>query len=241
MANECEEGILNWKSPMTLAGLAIDLKELAEPDAVKISCYHDCMGNAETRRININRYTVIDCYDGSGDKWEVHYLGYNNAYSVDVKVCPFVVEPEPEPPEPVPDDLTDYERIKTGTQGIVNNAVTTLSGYVSNVAGSVGDLHDYAIGRFDGLALGISDLSEGVSGWIGDLQTNLTGQISGLSETLTGGFKGISDKLDTMQFPTVDSIKTAFLDVCADLASALWDAILDKIEERYPKDEEESD
>ena len=241
MVNECEEGTLNWKSPMTLAGLAIDLKELAEPDGVKISCYHDCMGNAETRRININRYTVIDCYDGSNDKWELHYVEYINEYSVKVKVCPFVAEPEPEPPEPVPDDLTDYERIKSGTQGIINAAVTTLSGYVSNVAGSVGDLHDYAIGRFGGLGLGISDLSGAVGGWIGDLQTNLTDQISGVTEALTGGFKGISDKLDAMEFPSLEGVKAAFLDVCADLAIALWDAILDRIEERYPKDEEESD
>lgn len=241
MVDDCVEGTLNWKSPMTLAGLAIDLKELAEPDAVKISCYNVCMGNAETRRININRYGVIDCYDGSNDKWELHYVEYINAYSVKVKVCPFIGEPEPEPPEPVPDDLTDYERIEGGTQGIVNTAVTGLSGYISNVGGSVGDLHDYVIDRFDGLGLDINGLSGAVNEWIEDLQTNLTGQISGVTETLTGGFKGISDKLDMMQFPTVDSIKAAFLDVCADLASALWDAILDRIEERYPKDEEEND
>ena len=238
---ECEEGVLNWKSPMTLAGLAIDLSELAEPDAVKISAYHDCMGNAETQRININRYALVECYDGSGDAWELHYIKYNNQYSVDVKVC-FLPASEPEPePEPIPDDLTDYARIEGATNTIVSEAAETLRGHISNVAGGVSDLHTEITTEFASLTSGLSDLSGSVSGWIGDLQTNLTAQITGVTESLTGGFNTISDKIDGLSIPTLDSIKEVFLDVCADLASSLWDAILNKIEERYPKDEEESD
>lgn len=238
---ECEEGVLNWKSPMTLAGLAIDLKELAEPDAVRISAYHACMGNAETQRVNINRFALVECYDGSGDAWELHYVKYNNQYSIDVKVC-FIPASEPEPePEPTPDDLIDYARIEGATNSIVTDAAQTLRGYITNVGGGVSDLHSYVTTEFASLTSGLSDLSDGVSGWIGDLQTNLTAQITGVTESLTGGFNDLSDKIDGLKFPTLDSIKEAFLDVCADLAVALWDAILDKIEERYPKDEEESD
>lgn len=241
MAGECEEGILNWKSPMTLADLAIDLKELAEPGIVKIGYFHDCIGNEESTRINVGRYSRPECYDGSGVTWELHYVRYINQYSIEVKVCKIEADEPPPPPPLPPDEEIDYEWIEDTTRSIVNvarDAVLTglvgLRGVIDGVKTGIETL----IGEL------VSQISEGFSileGAIGDLRTALIDDIGGRIDSARDAIGGLSDKIDGLAFPTLEGIKGAFLDVCADLAIALWDSILDKIEERYKETEEEAD
>lgn len=258
---ECEEGVLVWKTPMTLAGLGIDLKELAESRSVKITCFNTCMGNPETRYINKGDFTIIDCYDGSFTKWEVHYLGYINEYSIDVKVCQYQGAPPPTPcherktqsecesagcywfddschsypDQQGDDDLTDYDRIQSDLSDVINPIgvqVSAVDGLVRGVSGLISSVAGSLTSQLEGVLTG-------VTGLIGSLDTKVSGLVEGLTVSLTGGFTGITEQIAGLQFPTIDLIKDAFLDVCADLAAALWDAILDKIEERYPDDDKE--
>ena len=270
---------------MTLSNLAIDLKELADEDNVKISAYNQCMGNAETQYINIGKFAVFECYDGSNTKWELHYLKYNNAYSVDVKVCEYEEEEDPIPcpnhstqaacegagcywydggchsnPEEIPEgEDVDYERIKgdmedsiapvlTGIAGVdqaIKGVKALVNGVCEDIAGGVADvisgLTEIIEGVGDSLQDSIEGVLESVSDLINDMQTSINEGIVGVSEGLTAGFAGLGDKIDGLKFPTIDSIKEAFLAVCEELAAALWDRIIDEIEKRYPDDEEEED
>lgn len=241
MAESCSTIALSLGYPKTVQNLGISVLGSSYPSGCTIRTANVCFSGSQDLQLDLNETRMVTCDDHLDFWWEVSYVEYLSEYAVKIKVCKITSEEEPEPTPPPIEGEVDYERIERETAAIVDTAETSIRTDISNVGGSVGSLRDYVTTGFNGLTSGISGLSGAISGWFEDLQANLTGQISGLSETLTGGFKGISDKLDTMQFPTVDSIKAAFLDVCADLASALWDAILDRIEERYPKDEEESD
>lgn len=83
-----------------------------------------------------------------------------------------------------------------------------------------------------------------VQGVADDVEAGFAGineVLSGLGDAVEQGFSTIGTLIDGLGIPSVADIQKAFLDVCAELAAALWDAILDRIEERYPDDEEKED
>lgn len=159
---------------------------------------------------------------------------------------------------PIGDD-TDYDRIKgdvkdsiapvlTGIAG-VDQGVKDVKALINRVNSGMESLGDNLLGGLTGVISDVGDsLQSSIDGLLGDLtgiidgiQTYLSNEIAELTGSVTTGFVGLGDKIDGLKFPTLDSIKDVFLDVCEDLATALWNRIIDEIERRYPDDEEESD
>lgn len=241
MAESCSTIVLSLGFPKTVEDLGISVLGSSHPSRCTIRTGNVCFSGTKDLELDLNQTKTVTCDDHLDFWWEVSYIEYRSEYAVEIKVCKMTSEEEPEPTPPPLEGEVDYERIERETAAIVDAAETSIKGDISGVGAGVSGVKVDIGDGITGLKTHVSTQASTLSGVIGDLETNLTGQISGVLETLAGGINGISDKLDTMQFPTVDSIKAAFLDTCADLASALWDAILDRIEERYPKDEEESD
>lgn len=151
-----------------------------------------------------------------------------------------VPEEEPIIEEPEPSDV-DYDRIVEGNALIVNAAcdetiseINENQELINGVQNSVNDMSGVLSGQ-------VASQSSEVKGLIAESALGLSGKVNRLIGGVTDGIKGLSDKIEELQFPNIADIKYAFMDVCADLAIALWDAILDKIEERYPDDDEERD
>lgn len=237
----CSTEMVGVGVPVVLEGLSVELDRNADPTSCYLKFDHTCLQGTAIRYTNLNKTHDLPCDTDSTTGWTYKYIEYITEFFVKVEICTKdFEEPEPEP-EPEEGDLTDYQRINNGVLEIADSSVNTLSAYISNIGGLVGGLQGEVVSGFTSITSGLSNLSDAVSGWIGDLQTNLTSQITGVTESLTGGFNNLSDKIDGLTFPCIDSIKGAFLDVCEELAIALWNRIIDEIEKRYPKDEEESD
>lgn len=147
---------------------------------------------------------------------------------------PIVID-EPEPSE------IDYDRIVEGNALIVSAAREALESEINENQDAIDGVSDKVDSATEGLTNTIGDLSFAVTEEAGSIKGLIREQIGGITQAVTDGIDGLADRLDTIQFPTLDGIKGAFLDTCGDLASALWDAILNRIEERYPKDDEERD
>jgi len=135
----------------------------------------------------------------------------------------------------------DYDRIVEGNALIVSTAREALESEINENQTGISGLGDKVDSATEGLTTGISGVSFTVTDEAGSIKGLIREQIGGITQTLADGIGGLTDRIDGIQFPTLEGIKSAFLDTCGDLASALWDAILDRIEERYPKDNEESD
>lgn len=192
-------------------------------------------------RIREGETWIINDYVSRGLSWE---LTFDEAYDFNtarITICNTSEDaPEPEPePEPDPPDGggatieeidVSLDRQSFLIAGEVHDAASSISRDITDVAGAV-----VANGTLIGSLTGDIDTA------ISDLRMGLSNQIGGMVETVTGGISELGEKIDGLKFPTIESIKEGFLDTCADLAAALWDAILDKIEERYPDDKEESD
>lgn len=161
----------------------------------------------------------------------------------------------PEPEEP--DDLTDYDRIETGMRDALVPVIAKITGVESLVGGvsdkvssfgnsltsQIEEVRDGITGLIDSLDTKLSGMIDGVSetlsNAVGALDTKLSGLIDGVSGAMSQGFDDVSNQIGGLKIPTIESIKQGFLDVCSDLALALWDCIIDKIEERYPDDDKE--
>lgn len=263
MSELCTERALSLKYPKTVRDLGVEVLGSSYPDRCLIRCANVCFAGSTDLHLNIGETKAVTCDDHLDYYWKVTYYEYLSEYAVKIIVCKVVEEEEPTPTPPPPVGEVDYERIERETAAIIEASETTITGDISDVGAAVAGNHaaissmDTKLGtQVNNQTTALSDLIgrvnteltsqiSGQTGALSDLIANtkagLSGQIGGLTESLTGGLQGLSDKIDGLTFPTLDSIKAAFLDVCADLAQALWDAILDKIEERYPKDEEEAD
>lgn len=236
----CTTRALSLGYPKTVQELGISVLGSSYPDRCLIRCANVCFAGSKDLYLDIGETQTVTCDDHLDYYWEVSYIEYFSEYSVRVKVCKITTEEPPEPSPPPEVGEVDYERIERKTAAIVNASETTITDDISEVAGGVSGVHAALNSMNAGLTSQVTDQTTTLTGLIGDTKQGLVDQITGLSTSLTGSIQAISDKIDGLTFPTLDSIKGAFLDVCSDLAIALWDAILDKIEERYPKDEEET-
>lgn len=235
----CSTEMVGIGVPIELEGLSVELDRNAEATTCYLKFEHTCLQGGAIRYTNLNREQDLVCDTEPTKGWTFKYTEFVTEFFVMVEICTKdFVEPEPEP-EPEPEDLTDYERIANKTKEIVNESTTILGAAITTMGGGITDIKTL----IDDLNTG---LTEGIAGLLGDLTEVIDGvydcissEISDLSGALSTGFEDIGDKIDELTFPTIDSIKDAFLDVCEELALALWNRIIDIIEERYPDDEEE--
>jgi len=142
--------------------------------------------------------------------------------------------------EPEVSDI-DYDKIVEGVALLVNAAHQESMGGIKDNLNAIEGVGDQINDTRTSLSSEISDVSFEVSKTGGTIIGYLHNELKGVSESLTGGISGVSDKIEGLKFPSIEGIKEAFLSVCEDLAQSLWDAILDRIESRYPKDEDRRD
>lgn len=241
MAEECTEQVLSLGYSKVMLGLGISVRGSSFPSECTLLCSNICISGSVWLDIDIGQTVIVTCDDSLSEFWKVTYTEYMSEYAVRVKVCR-VTEDEEEDEDPIPDEAeVDYGRIESITADIVDDAETSIKAEISEAAGAVAGVAAALDTVYSALAGQIASLTSYTEGLIDDVSQGLHDQIGGVLEAVTGGISGLSDKLDGMEFPTPESIKQAFLDTCGDLALALWDAILDRIEERYPDDKEESD
>ncbi len=220
----------------------LDMRLNTDADISEVTFLYRPDGDSayNSARLREGETWIINEYLDRGLTWELTFTeGYdwNSARIIICNTSSEIVEPEPEPePEPPTGNGATIEEINTSLDrqsfliaGEVHDAGSSISRDIADVVGQVA-----ANGTLIGSLTGHIDTT------ISDLRTGLSNQIAGITDGLAGGFESLGEKIDGLKFPTLDSIKEGFLDVCADLALALWDSILDKIEERYPDDEEES-
>lgn len=239
MTETCTEFSLSLGYPKTKQELGVSVLGSSYPDRCTIRTSNPCFAGSKDLDLDIGEKKVVTCDDHLDYYWEVEYKAFLSEYAVKLIVCKVTVEEEPEPTPPPIIGEVDYDRIERETAAIVDASETTITGDISDVGAGVSGLAADIKDSVSDLKSHTSTQTTTLSELIGDLQDGVTDHISEAYTSLTGAVQGVSDKIDGLTFPTLDSIKGAFLDVCADLATALWDAILDKIEERYPKDEEE--
>lgn len=142
--------------------------------------------------------------------------------------------------DPVESDI-DYDRIVEGNALIVNAARDETVNEVNENQGLIEGAQDSINSMNEGLSGQISSLSGDIKSDVGGLSQKIDSRMDEGLKVVRDGLLGLSGKISSIQIPNIADIKYAFMDVCADLAAALWDAILDKIEERYPDDEKERD
>jgi len=129
-----------------------------------------------------------------------------------------ITEEVPVIDDPVVSEI-DYDRIVEGTALIVRAARdNTISEINEN-----------------------EELIEGVEGTVKAVGESVDDKITESTSLIAEGLKAISGRISKIAIPNIADIKYAFMDVCLDLAVALWDTILERIEKRYPDDEEISD
>lgn len=192
-------------------------------------------------RIREGETWIINDYVSRGLSWEITFEEAYTPSVARITVCNTsedLPSPEPEPePEPPVGGGASIEEINRS----LDKQTFLITGEVHDEGSSVSrDIAD-VVGQVAANGTLIRSFTSSIDTTISDLRTGLSNQIVGVADGLAGGFEGIGKKIDGLKIPTLDSIKQGFLDTCADLASALWDAILDKIEERYPIDDEEVD
>lgn len=150
-----------------------------------------------------------------------------------------VITEEPIPlPEPEPSDI-DYDKIVEGTALIVNTAQISIEGEVNDNQVDIERVRQQVIDSVAEANANIVSTRDSINDGLESLGSSITDHVTGVIGGVTEKLSEVVGSIDGLEIPTLTGIKNAFLDVCADLATALWDAILDKIEERYPNDEEE--
>lgn len=122
-------------------------------------------------------------------------------------------EEEEEEPEPDVKDLTDYDRIKRGVETVVNESSSEIIDEILRTGEEIANLE----------------------GSIEVLEVNIIKEVEEGFKGVESRFTKIGDQITGLKFPTIDNIKDMILSITVDLAEAIWDRILDKIEERYKK------
>lgn len=239
MGEECHDQVLSLGYGKVMLDLGICVRGSSFPSDCTLLCSNICFAGSAWLEIDINQTMLVTCDDDLSTYWKVTYIEYMSEYAVRVRVCKITTDEEPPEPTPPPVGEVDYDRIESDTAAIVDDAESRINSEVSEVTGAVSGVAADISNMHTGLTGQVTGLTAHVSGLIDDLSEGLGNRIDGMSNALTSGLAALGEKIDGLQFPTLDSIKQGFLDTCADLAIALWDAILDRIEERYPDDEEE--
>lgn len=241
MAEECHEQVLSLGYSKVMLDLGISVRGSSFPSDCTLLCSNICFAGSAWLDIDLNQTKLVTCDNDLSTYWKVTYTEYMSEYAVRVRVCKVTDDDDEPEPTPPPVGEVDYGRIESDTAAIVEDAESSINAEISEASGAVAGVAASLDSAYNALTGQITSLTGYTEGLIDDLSQGLQNQIGDVLMAITGGISGLSDKLDDMEFPTPESIKAAFLDTCADLAVALWDAILDKIEERYPDDKEESD
>lgn len=257
----CTEFELVYGETKTVEGLEVTLYSHPEANFAQVTCHAPCISGGVTNTYNLGTQREVPCDDPSEGYWKITYYRYIATDIVRLIICKEegTTPPIPcyqhtsqsacesagcywydnachsYPDQPDNEDLTDYNRIQSDVSDVVEPVayqVSVIDSLVRGVSNLVSSVEDTLTSQIGGVL-------SGVTGLIDTLDTKLLGLIDDLSESLIVGLNDIADQITSIEFPTIDSIKEAFLDVCADLATALWDTILDKIEERYPDDDKE--
>ena len=239
----------------------IELHSPPDSDGVKIKVTSSCFLGGRISFYNIGSVREVYCEDGTQAGCKIKYIKRVGDDGVNLEICDGLTPPpakecsdytsqstceangcywynnacHPNPQDQPPEDLTDYQRIRSDMEDIVSPLVWMIDG-VDNL---LSDTKSVVDSIYKSLPVEIKGLLSDVTEVVDSLGDKLSLEISNSTGVLTDGLQTVSDEIRSLEFPTVDSIKQAFLDVCFDLAMALWDTILEKIEERYPDDEEE--
>jgi len=141
--------------------------------------------------------------------------------------------------EDIPNDYdeegegVDYHQIKRDTREIVEDSTDKVVQKIDGLEGLIGTVKDKVNNLKDQISNQSSSFKEITETALNNSFVYLFDHLEYVIKPLDLGLTGISNRIEELEFPTINSIKEAFLDVCEDLAESLWDKILDKIEERY--------
>lgn len=241
MSTSCDVKNLVAGSIKTIEGIGLELQPGATSSDCSIRLTSYCVTWERTKRFSRGSEKIIDYIACPNTVWRIKYVRFVNANSIDVQVCMDVEEDAPPIPPPDEGEPIDYEKIEGDTRDIAVAVEESIVSEIAEIGGVIAGVATSVTSMNDGLTGQVATFSSEVKGLVGKLSDGLGNKVAGALEAVTGGIMGVSDKIDGLQFPTIENIKDAFLDLCGDLALALWDTILDKIEERYPDDEEEAD
>lgn len=241
MAESCTTQAISLGFPKTVEGLGVSVEGSTYPNSCEILTANPCFPGGKTLYLSLGETKLVTCAVGLSEYWQVTYDSYLSEYAVKLKVCRVTEDAVDPPPEPDPEADVDYELINAGTQGIVDDGVAEVEVKLNENNEGIQTVS----GKVDALGTALTTLIasgfEGIGTGLSDMKDSIIEGVEGALGGVTSGLADLGDKIDSLRFPTLDGIKGAFLDVCADLAAALWDAILDRIEERYAETEEEAD
>jgi hypothetical protein len=151
-----------------------------------------------------------------------------------------ITEEAPVIDDPPVSDI-DYDKIVEGTALIVNTGMLKTVGEINQNQNLINGVQNSVDDMNTGLNSQIEGVGNDITNGIDELSDNINGSIQSHTLSFVKGISDLADRVSSIKVPNIADIKYAFMDVCSDLAKALWDSILAKIEERYPDDDEESD
>lgn len=151
-----------------------------------------------------------------------------------------ITEDVPDIDDPIEEDIP-FDEIVEGVALVVNAGVLKTVGEINENQNLINGIQNSVNDMNTGLNEQINDVSQTVSNGLDVLENNINGSLGGYARSFAKGLSDIAGRVSAIKVPSIADIKYAFLDVCGDLAVALWEEILDRIEARYPDDKEESD
>jgi len=145
------------------------------------------------------------------------------------------------PDEDIGEDVIDYRKIKDDMIDIENDLMGKIK-YIDliNDYDAINDKKE-VMDKIGAQARDTQDLVNNSANTMYSTYSALDKVVTGLGINILNDVQGLVYKFRDYIPLTPNAIKDTIVDTCADLATALWDAILNKIEERYPDDDEESD
>lgn len=241
MAEECSSQAVSTGYPRTINDIRIDLSEGAREDECYFACTSDYFSGTAHLYLDVGEKRTVGVSDDLNRVWTVKYEEMLSPYAAMVIVCCTVAEEDEEEEQTDDDRDVDYGRIRNDTEEIVEASESRVNTAVGDVGSAVAGVMAGVNDGFEDVSSLMSEGFSGITGTIGDLKSGLFSEIGSVISTVEDGIGGIGEQISNLEIPGIDDIKQCFLDVCGDLATALWDTILEEIEKRYEDQEEEED
>jgi hypothetical protein len=221
---------------INLEGVNVELYRKAEPNSCYIKFTADCFQGGKVSYINIGKTRDITCYPDMTKGWSCKYDEYITENLVKVTVCSErFPAPEPEP-DPEPEDLTNYERIKQGTRGLLNDTTNIILASVGVVGAGIDTLTDVVENEFDKIVSAISSLEDIIRGMefpsiepltiaVDDLTERIEGMEFPSLDPVTTAIDNLTERIEGMEFPSLDPITTAIDDLTEGVAGIEFPSI----------------